>query len=413
MSEPQMSTITDPAHRPKPEEQHAFEAALEHLVQQTTGPSDDTLASHCAADTPLSLATQALKSKHRWFEHFYPKELYEDVEARMEELFAGHHLGNYVALRTNPPTKIFEDMPIAVRLGMHILFYRKKASSLLKYDTVEDMLEKLSIKQGKAYDDTSDPAAVKEHIMDFIKTYDVRLDELVEPDVNKYKCMNAFFYRQIKASARPVAEPENSKVISSAADCRLTVWNNVDAACKFWIKDHLFTIGRVLDDQSLADTTFPPGSSIAIFRLAPADYHRWHNPVGPATVGPTKHLKGEYYTVNPQAINKDFAVFTANRRDIGLVNWTPGGGREQTSHTVAMVAVGAMLVGSVNWINFQQGSTVQRGEEQGYFAYGGSTCVTIFPPSAKVEWDADLLANSLAGVETMVRVNERIGISTA
>ncbi|KAE8229438.1 hypothetical protein CF326_g5592, partial [Tilletia indica] len=73
MSEPQMSTITDPAHRPKPEEQHAFEAALEHLVQQTTGPSDDTLASHCAADTPLSLATQALKSKHRWFEHFYPR----------------------------------------------------------------------------------------------------------------------------------------------------------------------------------------------------------------------------------------------------------------------------------------------------------------------------------------------------
>ncbi|KAE8251251.1 hypothetical protein A4X06_0g2758 [Tilletia controversa] len=404
------ASITDPAHAPRPEEQHVIEAALDHLVQQTAGPSDGTLASQCAPDSPLRPAPEALKTKHSWFKRFYPKELYDLVEERMDSLFAEHHLGNYVALRTTPPTKIFEAMPIAVRLGMHVLFYRKKASSLLKYDSVEDMLEKLSIKQGKAYDDASDPAAVKEHILDFVKTYEIRLDELAEPDVNKYKCMNAFFYRALKPGARPIAEPGNSKLISSAADCRLIVFDNVDAATKFWIKDRLFTIGHVLDDQSLADTTFPPGSSLAIFRLAPADYHRWHNPVGPATVGPTKHLRGEYYTVNPQSVNNDFAVFTANRRDIGLVHWAPGGGQ---THTVAMVAVGAMLVGAIQWSNFTQGGTVQRGDEQGYFAYGGSTCIAIFPPSAKVEWDADLLANSQSGIETMVRVGERIGISTA
>ncbi|KAL9931758.1 hypothetical protein V8E36_009308 [Tilletia maclaganii] len=408
------SAPTDPAHRPKPEEQHVIEAALEHLVKQTTGPSDGTLSSQVGPDTPLHPAPAALKNKHSWFKRFYPKELYEEVEERMDALFADHHLGNYVAIRnTNPPEKIFEPMPIAVRLGMHILFFRKKSSSLLKYNSVEDLLESLSIKQGKAYDDSSDPAAVREHIQEFIKTYDIRLDELAEPDIGKYKCMNAFFYRSLKPGARPIAEPENPKVISSAADCRITVFSDVDDATKFWIKDRLFTLAHVLDDQSLADTTFPPGSSLAIFRLAPADYHRWHNPVGPAVVGPRKSLKGEYYTVNPQAVNADFQVFTANRRDVGLLNWTPTCGDGGVSHTVAVVAVGAMLVGAIQWTNFEQGATVQRGDGQGYFAYGGSTVIAIFPPSAKVEWDADLLANSKAGLESMVRVGERIGISTA
>jgi phosphatidylserine decarboxylase len=33
---------------------------------------------------------------------------------------------------------------------------------------------------------------------------------------------------------------------------------------------------------------------MAIFRLAPADYHRSHSPVS-AVVGPTKHIEGQYY----------------------------------------------------------------------------------------------------------------------
>ncbi|KAK0520839.1 hypothetical protein OC834_006885 [Tilletia horrida] len=407
------SQPTDPQHQPKPEEQQAIAAALDHLVAQSSGEKEDTLAPQWPSESAVHPAKDALKTKHKWFKRFYPKELYEDVEERMDALFAEHHLGNYVAIRnSNPPEKIFESQPIYVRLGMHLLFHRNTKSSLLKYESVEDMLEKLSIKQGKAYDDTSDPAAVREHIEEFIKTYEISLHELLNPDIASYSCMNAFFTRKLRPDARPIAEPENNKVISSAADCRLTVWSNVDAATKFWIKDHLFTIAHVLDDQSLADTTFAPGSSLAIFRLAPADYHRWHNPVGPAVVGPIKHVKGEYLTVNPQAVNADFQVFTRNRRDTGLLNWSPTGPGGET-HTVAMVAVGAMLVGSINWTDFTQGRTVQRGDEQGFFAYGGSTCIAIFPPSARVEWDADLLKNSQDGVETMVRVGERIGISTA
>lgn len=136
----------------------------------------------------------------------------------------------------------------------------------------------------------------------------------------------------------------------------------------------------------------------------------------------------------PQAVNTDFDVFTCNRRDVLLLDWAPSGQEER--HTVAFVAIGAMLVGSIGWVHANQGSSAKRGDELGYFAYGGelreepalcfmhlptdeclmktgSTVVAVFPPSAKVEWDKDLLDNSLAGLETIVRVGDRIGMSKA
>lgn len=95
-----------------------------------------------------------------------------------------------------------------------------------------------------------------------------------------------------------------------------------------------------------------------------------------------------------------------------MLNWSPKGDAGPTL-PVAIVAIGAMLVGSIAWTNANQGSTVQRGDDCGYFAYGGSTVIAVFPPEAKVEWDKDLLDNSINGVETMVRVGDRIGISNA
>ena len=47
---------------------------------------------------------------------------------------------------------------------------------------------------------------------------------------------------------------------------------------------------------------------------------------------------------------------------------------------VAYVAIGAMLVGSIVWTaGGKKGTSVKRGDELGYFAYGGSTIVVLFP----------------------------------
>ena len=73
------------------------------------------------------------------------------------------------------------------------------------------------------------------------------------------------------------------------------------------------------------------------------------------------------------------------------------------------VCIGAMMVGSIK-TTVEEGNAVKRGQEFGYFAFGGSTIVTLFEKGV-VEWDEDLLVNSKACLETLVRVGMGIGRS--
>lgn len=76
---------------------------------------------------------------------------------------------------------------------------------------------------------------------------------------------------------------------------------------------------------------------------------------------------------------------------------------------IAFVQVGALLVASIRQ-TARPGQTLKRGDEVGYFAYGGSTIVAVFPPGC-VEWNEDLLSNSEgrnsrgAQLETLVKVS--------
>lgn len=108
-------------------------------------------------------------------------------------------------------------------------------------------------------------------------------------------------------------------------------------------------------------------------------------------------IPGTYYTVNPEAVTEvDFDVFTANRRQVMYIK------EEVTGKIVAFVAVGALLVGSIGWSK-KVGERVERAEELGWFAYGGSTVLLIFP-QGMVQFDEDLVVNSEHALETLVKV---------
>ena len=140
---------------------------------------------------------------------------------------------------------------------------------------------------------------------------------------------------------------------------------------------------------------------MAIFRLAPQDYHRYHCPVDGKVVSITD-VPGDLLTVNPIAVNSITCdVFTVNKRSIMMID-TPSLGR------VAYIAIGATLVGAINW-TVEVGTQVKKGDELGYFAFGGSTCIVLFENNL-VQWDADLTANAQRSLETLVRVGERVGV---
>ncbi|KAI0698236.1 phosphatidylserine decarboxylase-domain-containing protein [Cytidiella melzeri] len=315
----------------------------------------------------------------------------------IEDLATNWHVGNYVQMRGSTET-FFESMPIYPRLGMHLLYYGGTQIKMLHNQSVEAVLKDLSIRQGKHYDA---PESVS-NIPSFIDTYAVQLDDLLEPDIKKYRTFNEFFYRKLKDGARPVQNEEDPKQVCSAADCRLTVFQNVTFAKQFWIKGSQFDIPSLLNvapDSDIAKQF--DDSSLAVFRLAPADYHRFHAPLD-LTFGSTVDIPGQYYTVNPQAVNEPgFDVFTTNKRSVLYATHTP------SKTPVAYVAIGAMLVGSIVWTR-KEGEQVKRGEELGYFAYGGSTVVVVFPKGF-MSLDEDLVENSKKPIETLMKVGYSLG----
>lgn len=337
------------------------------------------------------------EESHWWFTRFLPSTQY------IQSMENSYHLGNWVRDRQTE-TKSWESMSIYVRLGMHLLYYGTYQERLLATKRAIALLKDQSVKLGKQYDD---PAS-KSHIRPFISSFGLQesLKDMVEPDPDKYANFNEFFAREIKTKARPIDEPENENVTSSPADCRLTVFPTFDLATEFWIKGSNFTIERLLQDAELAKVF--DGGSVAIARLAPQDYHRWHAPVS-GTVQSVKEIEGAYYTVNPQAINQSgpISVYCENRRSVMIVE------KSSTGAPVAIVAVGAMLVGSIRYVGGvdKPGAVIKRGQCLGAFLYGGSTVLVIYP-QGEILFDEDLVAysvNPTGPCETLVRVGWRIG----
>jgi phosphatidylserine decarboxylase len=312
------------------------------------------------------------------------------------------HLGNYVIDRQTGE-KSFEAMSVYVRIGMHLLYYGSEQEKALHWKKTLALLQNESEKMGREYDSPES----KQHIVPFIQSFNLEptLDEMVEPDPDAYLTFNAFFGREIRESARPIAEPENDFVTSSPADCRLTVFPTIDLATKYWIKGFGFTLERLLGNRQLAAQF--DGGSIVIARLAPQDYHRWHAPVS-GTVRGIKDIPGAYYTVNPQAINESGAldVFCENKRSVMTLE------RSSTGSPIAIVAVGAMLVGSIKYVGGVDtlGTQVRRGQCLGSFYYGGSTVIVVYPPG-EVVLDEDLVMNSTEErCETLMKVGWRTGV---
>ncbi|EGW31095.1 uncharacterized protein SPAPADRAFT_156773 [Spathaspora passalidarum NRRL Y-27907] len=291
-----------------------------------------------------------------------------------------------------------EKMSVYVRLGIRLLY---KGLDKAKTKRIRILLRKLSIKQGVKFDNPQSKA----DIIPFIKFHGLNLKDYLIENPSEYPTFNEFFYRKLKPNARPLEDESNPKIVSSPADCRCVVFETVDDATKLWIKGRNFTIAKLFNGNfnNLEKTDLFNASqcSLGIFRLAPQDYHRFHSPVD-GVIQSMKEIEGEYYTVNPMAIRSELDVYGENIRTIIPI---------KTEHfgTVIMIAVGAMMVGSTVLL-VKEGDKIGRGDEVGYFKFGGSTILLLFEKK-RFQFDRDLVKNSSDCVETFVRVGQSIGHS--
>lgn len=246
------------------------------------------------------------------------------------------------------------------------------------------------------YGKKMDCSCSKDKIPAFVKDAGIDMSES-KKEMNEFKNFNEFFIRELKDGARPI--DMDSKALVSPADGKIFVYDDLKDISKFFVKGEEFSLKEFLKDDMLAEK-YRDGV-LMIVRLAPVDYHRFHFPADGKISG-SKLIEGYYYSVSTHAIRKNFRVYLENKREYSILSTEKFG-------DILMAEIAATMVGGITQ-TYTPGSEVKKGEEKGYFFFGGSTCILLFQ-KGKVKIDQDLLANSQKGIETKVYMGEKIGVS--
>ncbi|CAI8591462.1 unnamed protein product [Vicia faba] len=290
-----------------------------------------------------------------------------------------------------------EQIDKKIVLSMRAIYQSKIGLGLMDIG-VKELLQNISEKQGAKMDSLESAADIPK----FIESYkgQINLAEVKYP-LEHFKTFNEFFIRELKPDSRPIASAEHDNIAVCAADCRLMAFKSVDDSMRFWIKGRKFSVQGLLGKE-LCSSAFVDGT-LVIFRLAPQDYHRFHLPVS-GIVEQFVNIPGCLFTVNPIAVNSKYCnVFTENKRVVSIIETVDFG-------KVAFVAIGATMVGSITFTK-THGDYVKKGDEFGYFSFGGSTVICVFEKDS-IAIDEDLLSNSARSLETLVTMGMRLGVST-
>ena len=216
--------------------------------------------------------------------------------------------------------------------------------------------------------------------------------DMTEYQEQKYTSFNDFFTRKIKPDRRPLAG--DASVLISPCDCKALVYPVRDNSI-FSVKHTEYTLRSLLRSPGLAKRF--QGGYIYILRLTVDDYHRY---VYAASGRQSKnyHIDGTFHTVNPVA-NDYLPIYKENTREYTLLHTAEFG-------DVLQMEVGALMVGKIS--NHKESAPVKRGEEKGYFEYGGSTIIVLTQKGAAAP-RPDLLKNTENGYETKLLQGQELG----
>lgn len=224
----------------------------------------------------------------------------------------------------------------------------------------------------------------------FVKKNHIDLGIYEKQEFDSY---NAFFTRKIKAEQRPINEQKN--ILISPSDGKVTAYP-ITQKGRFWIKHTQYSAAQLLKDERLAERYM--GGWIYVIRLTVDDYHRYCY-VADGRKSRQRKIRGVLHTVNPVA-NDYYPIYKMNSREYCLLKTKELG-------TILLMEVGALMVGKIN--NHEEDSAqVKRGDEKGMFEFGGSTIVVMTEPGM-AEPDKDIIHNTKAQAETLVKMGEPIG----
>lgn len=237
-------------------------------------------------------------------------------------------------------------------------------------------------------------SASAKKIVPFIKKFDIDSSEFKE-SVSSFHSFNDFFIRKLKPECRPLAPGEQVAIIP--ADGRYYFYQDISLTDGFIVKGKKFDLATLLDDAQLAQE-YAHGAMV-LARLCPSDYHRYHFPCA-CTPQQAKLIQGHLYSVNPIAIRRHLNIFTENKRVVTLLD-------SEVFGQIVYIEIGATNVGSIQQ-TYTPLQTYAKGDEKGYFEFGGSALILLFQ-QGKIRFEADLLAATKQGLEMRCLLGQPLG----
>ena len=242
----------------------------------------------------------------------------------------------------------------------------------------------------RAWGSFLDTPASAAGIATFMEAKNYNIDDYIQGP-SGWQTFNQFFAREVKSGRRPIAEPRNDKVVVSPADAVFMGQWPIDEDSNITVKGATWAIADLLDGSPYEDA-FSGGIYTHSF-LYIDDYHRYHVPVA-GTVKELRKISGKVYmdvfrepdgTLNvvdgdTYQFNQERGLIVIDSPEVGLV---------------AVLPIGMAYVSSVN-LTTEVGAELRKGDQFGYFMFGGSDIVTVFQDS-NVVLDADVGRKYLQG----------------
>ena len=210
----------------------------------------------------------------------------------------------------------------------------------------------------------------KKNVAPFIKRFHIDTSEFEKQEFSSF---NDFFIRKLKPQCRPIAD--TSAIIP--ADGRYRFFPVTQEP--LFVKGSSFDLAELLQDEMLAKQF--QGGGCVTGRLCPTDCHRFYFPID-CIPGEPRLIHGPLFSVNPIAVKKNLRYLTQNKRYVTEL-------ASEVFGKVVFLEVGATNVGSIHQ-TYRPGKPVNKGDEKGFFSFGGSALIILFEPGA-ILFSKDLL----------------------
>jgi len=224
-----------------------------------------------------------------------------------------------------------------------------------------------------------------------------------------FKSWNDFFIREFKPGVRPVAGAANA-IASACEAAPFAISTQVNEHDTFWIKSQPYSLRHLLDGKFVEQ--FKGGTVYQAF-LSAENYHRWHSPVS-GTIKMIHQVEGTYYAeaaaegFDPAGPNNSqgYIAHVATRAIILIEAEEPAIG------LMSLIPIGMAEVSSCI-VTVKEGQKVKKGDQIGYFQFGGSTHCLVFRPGVIADFALQAIPQGENGANsTLVKVNSLLAIAT-